>query len=96
VISEEEEIEETALMIYDAIFQDETSVEIDGADYQIQKTSKSKVLVWWSVNDLLESLVLFTRNYQRHDYHNPRSNNLMVRTRFIIEASFNNSPSKGN
>ncbi len=42
-MSEEEEIEKIAQIIYDAIFQDESSVDIDGEEYQIQKTSKSKV-----------------------------------------------------
>jgi hypothetical protein len=42
-MSEEAEIEKIAQTIYDAIFQDESSVEIDGEEYQIQKTSKSKV-----------------------------------------------------
>ncbi len=42
-MSKEAEIEKNAQIIYDAIFQDKSSVEIDGEEYQIQKTSKSKV-----------------------------------------------------
>ncbi len=42
-MSEEEEIEKIAQIIYDAIFKDESSVDIDGEEYQIQKASKSKV-----------------------------------------------------
>ncbi|MFW9926538.1 MAG: hypothetical protein ACFFDM_07230 [Candidatus Thorarchaeota archaeon] len=38
-----DEIEEIALLIYAAIFQGEPSVEVDGLEYQIEKTSKSKV-----------------------------------------------------
>lgn len=38
-----EEVEEIARIIYEAIFNDESSVEIDGETYQIEKTSKSKV-----------------------------------------------------
>jgi len=38
-----EEIEDIALLIYEAIFQDSSSVEIAGVEYQIQMTSKSKV-----------------------------------------------------
>ena len=42
-MSDENGIEETAHIIYDAIFQDKSSVEIDGEIYSIQRTSKSKV-----------------------------------------------------
>ncbi|MFW9891801.1 MAG: hypothetical protein ACFFFO_06345 [Candidatus Thorarchaeota archaeon] len=38
-----DEIEEIALLIYTAIFQDEPFIEVDGIEYQIEKTSKSKV-----------------------------------------------------
>lgn len=42
-MSEEEDIEKIAHIIYDAIFQDKSSVDIDGEIYLIEKTSKSKV-----------------------------------------------------
>ncbi len=38
-----EEVEEVARLVYDAIFQDVSSVEIGGEEYPIKKTSKSKV-----------------------------------------------------
>jgi hypothetical protein len=37
------EVEEVARLVYDAIFQDRASAEIDGEECQIKKTSKSKV-----------------------------------------------------
>ncbi|MHA2026718.1 MAG: hypothetical protein ACW98U_12530 [Candidatus Thorarchaeota archaeon] len=42
-MSETQEIEKIAHIIYDAIFQDESSVEIEGEVYPIEKSSKSKV-----------------------------------------------------
>jgi hypothetical protein len=36
-------VEEVARLVYDAIFQDVSSVEIGGGEYPIKKTSKSKV-----------------------------------------------------
>ena len=42
-MNDNDSLEEVALKVYDAIFQDESSVDIDGKEYQIQKTSKSKV-----------------------------------------------------
>ena len=42
-MSDEQEIERVARIIYDAIFQDESSVEIDGEIYPVEKSSKSKV-----------------------------------------------------
>ena len=38
-----EEIEKVAHAVYDAIFQDQSSVVINGVEYAIKKTSKSKV-----------------------------------------------------
>ena len=38
-----EEVEEIARIIYEAVFSDKSSVEIDGVTYQIEKTLKSKV-----------------------------------------------------
>jgi hypothetical protein len=42
-MSEEEDIEKIAHIIYDAIFQDNPSVDIDGEIHMVEKTSKSKV-----------------------------------------------------
>lgn len=42
-MTEGQEIERIAHIIYDAIFQDEQSVEIEGEVYQIERSSKSKV-----------------------------------------------------
>jgi hypothetical protein len=42
-MSDDNRIEETAHIICDVIFQDKSSVEIDGEIFSIQKTSKSKV-----------------------------------------------------
>ena len=39
-----EHLQDTALKIYEAIFGGRESVEIDGATYQVEKTSKSKLL----------------------------------------------------
>jgi hypothetical protein len=38
-----EEIEEVARLVYETIFQNMPSVEIDGKEHQIKKSSKSKV-----------------------------------------------------
>lgn len=43
MVSEEDKIEKLAHMIYEAIFQDESSLEIDGTVYQIEKTPKNNV-----------------------------------------------------
>ncbi|MFW9767935.1 MAG: hypothetical protein ACFFF9_07300 [Candidatus Thorarchaeota archaeon] len=42
-MNEEEDIENVAHLIYGSIFQDESTVEINGEVYPIEKTSKSKV-----------------------------------------------------
>ncbi|MFW9871452.1 MAG: hypothetical protein ACFFEL_17625 [Candidatus Thorarchaeota archaeon] len=38
-----EEIQKIAMLIYDAIFEDKSSVEIEGEKYRIETTLKSKV-----------------------------------------------------
>ncbi|MHA1949795.1 MAG: hypothetical protein ACXAAO_11815 [Candidatus Thorarchaeota archaeon] len=43
MMSDEMEIERVAHIFYDAIFQNESSVEIEGEIYPIEKSSKSKV-----------------------------------------------------